>query len=393
MVTFVAKPNTSNMNNLQQIYQQSISFKAIRLIRLDLPQKEQFVSGIGVRNSREALIIEWEDLYGVKGYGECSCRPDPYYSDEFIDGAIVLVEQFVIPFLKEIQSFEALLSILSRIRGWNFTKAAIEMAALQVIEKQTGKSPFNMLETKPLNKVPVGISMGLYTDLGRMKTVVSNALKIGYKRLKFKISPKANTDFFDAVNPMLFESGAYISFDANGSFGPGDLNQLGYFVSTYNSMIEQPFAPDRFDVLLEAKKQYPELFVCFDEEIKSIGDLIKLHRLGVLDEVNLKIGRVGGVMKSLEIIQYCTTHNIPCWIGGMFETGIGRTLNLRMAAHLPNARAHDLSPSDRYFLEDIVQPAIQMTDGLVDMDSLKYCEVQPELLDKYTIASQMFTMR
>ncbi|MBC8754644.1 o-succinylbenzoate synthase [Kordia sp. YSTF-M3] len=373
------------MTQKEDILQLPISFKNIRLIRLNLPQKEQFVSGIGVRNSREALIIEWEDIHGVKGYGECSCRPDPYYSDEFIEGAIALVDQFIVPFLVTNQTFGDLLKLLDKIRGWNFTKAAVEMAALQVIEKNTGKSPFELLQNKPLDHVPVGISLGLYTELDRMKKVVKNALETGYKRLKFKISPNVRIDFFEEINPMLFAADTYVSFDANGSFGENDLEIFNYFANTYQSMIEQPFAPNRFDVLLKAKKENPDVYICYDEEIKSIGDLMKLHHLGLLDEVNLKVGRVGGVMKSIEIIQYCAEHNIPCWIGGMFETGIGRTLNLRMASYLPNARAHDLSPSDRYFLEDIVQPNIEMNNGMVAMQSLQNCEIQSNLIDKYTI--------
>ncbi|EDP96264.1 o-succinylbenzoate synthase [Kordia algicida OT-1] len=375
----------------EEILKLPISYKNIRLIRLNLPQKEQFVSGIGVRNSRKALIIEWEDDNGTKGYGECSCRPDPYYSDEFIEGAIALVNQFIVPFLKQNQTFGDLLKLLDKIRGWNFTKAAVEMAALQVIEQNTGKSPFQLLQNKPLAHVPVGISLGLYTDVDRMKKVVKNALETGYKRLKFKISPKVRVDFFEEINPMLFEADTFVSFDANGSFGENDLDIFHYFANTYQSMIEQPFAPTRFDILSKVKKEHPEIYICYDEEIKSIGDLIKLHHLGMLDEVNLKVGRVGGVMKSIEIIQYCAEHNIPCWIGGMFETGIGRTLNLRMASYLPNARAHDLSPSDRYFLEDIVQPNVQMNNGLVNMESLKNCTIQPNLIDKYTIDQKTLT--
>lgn len=367
------------------IYNLPISFKNIRLIRLNLPQKEQFVSGIGIRKSREALIIEWEDSKGTKGYGECSCRPDPYYSDEFIEGAIALVNQFIVPFLVAEQTFGDLIQLLDKIRGWNFTKAAVEMAALQVIEQNTGRSPFELLENKPLKHVPVGISLGLYTNLDHMKKVVKNALETGYRRLKFKISPNVRIDFFEEINPMLFKADTFVSFDANGSFGEHDLETFNYFANTYQTMIEQPFAPTRFDVLLKAKKENPAVFICYDEELKSIGDVMKLHHLGLLDEVNLKIGRVGGVMKSIEIIQYCTKHNIPCWIGGMFETGIGRTLNLRMASYLPNARAHDLSPSDRYFLEDIVQPNVQMNNGYVAIKSIQNCKVQPELLDKYTI--------
>lgn len=381
------------MKKLEEILQQNISFKSIRLIRLDLPQLAPFVSGIGIRKSREALIIEWEDQNGVKGYGECSCRPDPYYSAEFIEGAIALVKQFIVPFLKKEQNFGDLLRLLDKIRGWNFTKAAVEMAALQVIEQNTGKSPFNTLEHEPLKEVPVGISLGLYTELDHMKKVVDDALETGYRRLKFKISPTVRTDFFDVINPLLFEADTYISFDANGSFGENDLDTFAYFANTYDTMIEQPFAPSRFDVLLKAKEKHPNLFICFDEEIKSIGDVIKLHKLGVLDEVNLKVGRVGGVMKSLEIIQYCKKHHIPCWIGGMFETGIGRTLNLRMASYLPSARAHDLSPSDRYFLEDIIQPSVQMNNGKVNMESLKNCKIKIDLIEKYMIDNQPFILK
>lgn len=375
----------------QKILDQRISFKSINLIRLDLPQKEQFVSGIGVRKSREALIVEWEDANGVKGYGECSCRPDPYYSDEFIEGAIALVKQFIVPHLNETQCFGDLLKLLDKIRGWNFTKAAVEMAALQVIEQNTGVTPFDAFDIEPLEEVPVGISLGLYTDLDHMKRVVTNALETGYRRLKFKVSPKVRIDFFEAINPILKEADTFVSFDANGSFGENDLETFGYFVNTYQTMVEQPFAPSRFDVLLKGKSEYPDLFACFDEEIKSIGDLMKLHQLGVLDEVNLKVGRVGGVMKSLEIIAYCKEHHIPCWIGGMFETGIGRMLNLKMASYLPEARAHDLSPSDRYFLEDVIQPGVQMNEGYVDMKSLGNCEIKPELIAKYTVENHVFT--
>jgi O-succinylbenzoate synthase len=380
------------MNKREEILNQHISFKTLKLIRLNLPQKEQFVSGIGVRNSREALIVEWEDQNGVKGYGECSCRPDPYYSDEFIGGAIKLVEQFIVPFLVKEQSFRDLFTLLDKIRGWNFTKAALEMAALQVIQQNTSSSAFDIMNNDPLIEVPVGISLGLYTDYDQMKKAVQNALETGYKRLKFKISPNVRVDFFDAIAPMLIKADTFISFDANGSFSEKDLELLGYFVRTFESMIEQPFAPGSFDILLKAKQKYPTLFVCFDEEIKSLGDLIKLHHLGALNEVNLKVGRVGGVMKSIDIIEYCTEHDIPCWIGGMFETGIGRMLNLQMASYLPHARAHDLSPSDRYFLEDIIQPGVKMNKGLVDMNSLIDCRIHRELLKKYTIDHHLFTL-
>ena len=233
--------------------------------------------------------------------------------------------------------------------------------------------------------------MGIYQNKHEMKEAVEKNIAAGYRRLKFKISPHVDTTAFDFVNPLLFDSNAVISFDANGSFSHTDLDHFFYFVNTYDTVIEQPFAPSRFDVYLAAKERFPSLKVCFDEEVKSIGDLIKLHQLGAIDELNLKVGRVGGIHNSIEILQYCYKHKIPCWIGGMFETGIGRLLNLQFASYLPNATAHDLSPSARYFLQDIIDPPVTMSEGYVDIAESKKCKIIPELLEKFTISKESFS--
>ncbi|MGB0930220.1 MAG: o-succinylbenzoate synthase [Chitinophagales bacterium] len=369
----------------------SISLQNLQLIVLDVPQKEQFVSGIGKRNSRKTLIVKWTDKEGRIGYGECSCRPDPYYSAEFLDGVVLMIQRFVVPQLQSSQTYADLLQILQKIRGWNFAKSAIEAAAYDVLQQQTTDSLFNALPIHPISKIPTGISMGIYTDKQEMKDAVQKNIAAGYRRLKFKISPNSNTDYFDFVNPLLFNSNVVISFDANGSFSHKDLDKFGYFVNTYNTVIEQPFSPSRFDVYLAAKKKFPNLKVCFDEEVKSIGDVIKLHKLDVLDELNLKVGRVGGITNSIEILQYCYEHKIPCWIGGMFETGIGRLLNLQFASYLPKAAAHDLSPSQRYFMQDIIDPDVKMSkDGYVDIAETKKCRVISELLEKFCISVQSY---
>lgn len=369
----------------------SISLQNLQLILLDVPQKEQFVSGIGKRNSRKTLIVKWSDKEGRIGYGECSCRPDPYYSAEFLDGVVLMIQRFVIPQLQSSQTYFEILHILQKIRGWNFAKSAIEAAAYDILQQQTNHSLFDTLPIQPISKIPSGISMGIYTDKNEMKKAVQKNIAAGYRRLKFKISPNANTRYFDFINPVLFDSNVVISFDANGSFSHKDLDNFGYFVNTYNTVIEQPFSPSRFDVYLAAKRKYPNLKVCWDEEVKSIGDVIKLHKLGVLDELNLKVGRVGGITNSIEILQYCHKHQIPCWIGGMFETGVGRLLNLQFASYLPKAAAHDLSPSQRYFVQDIIDPDVKMSkEGYVDIAEANKCQIIPKLLEKFCISKEEF---
>lgn len=366
---------------------QQVSLQKIELHTLDLPQKNHFVSGIGERKSRRTLIVKWYDTAGRIGYGECSCRPDPYYSAEYLDGAILMIQKFVLPQLKQEQTFGDILHILKKIRGWNFTKAAVEAAAFQIAKQQCDYDLSQDITTKPIDHVPVGISLGIYDDKAEFYDVVQAAIEEGYQRLKFKISPTANTTNFDHINPLLFDNNIYTGFDANGSFFMEHLDELGYFVNTYKTIIEQPLPPSRFDVYLAAKERYADLRICADEEVKNIGDLIKLHQLGAIDELNLKVGRVGGISASVEILNYCQQHDLSCWIGGMFETGIGRLLNLEFASYLPQAKAHDLSPSARYFHEDIISPEVTMNKGFIDKKAMfDTCAIQTDIMQKYTVA-------
>jgi len=366
------------------LVEQTISLQEIVLHKIDLPQRNSFTSGIGKRKSREALIIKWVDMEGRVGFGECACRPDPYYSAEYLNAAIDLIQKFIIPLLKPYQTYGEVLDILKRIRGWNFTKGAVEAAIFQIAQLQSGFDLSTSIHATPIADVPVGISIGIYKDKMECYDVVQQAIEDGFQRLKFKISPTVDTDVFDYINPLLFDHKIHTGFDANGSFYIPDLDQLTYFVDTYQTIIEQPLPPHRFDVYLAAKKKMPTLRVCADEEVKHIGDLIKLHQLQAIDELNLKVGRVGGITNSIEILNYCHDHGIPCWIGGMFETGIGRLVNLEFASYLPQAKAHDLSPSARYFMEDIIDPEVTMEKGFVNIKALQKCKVQLDVLEKYT---------
>ena len=365
---------------------QEITLDRLELYFLDLPQKIVFKSGIGTRKSKETLIVKWVDRDGRVGYGECSCRPDPYYSDEFLAASLLLIQKFIAPKLNSAQAYAEVLAIFKQIRGWNFTKSAVEAAMFQIAKQLEGDS-FSLqhhLQATAIKEVPVGISLGIYEDIGQFKAVIEEAINDGYKRLKFKIAPTVKTQIFDQINPTLFDNNIHVSFDANGSYSASNIKKLGYFVETYSTHIEQPTAPDRFDVLLTAKALFPSLKVCFDEEVKNMGDLVKLKSLGVIDELNLKIGRVGGISNSVELLNYCYAQAIPCWLGGMFETGIGRLQNLELAAFLPNATAHDLSPSSRYFKEDIISPQIEMKNGLIDVANAMKSKVEEKIIEKYT---------
>lgn len=363
--------------------QKSISLAQLDLFILNIPRKEVFVSGIGKRVHKVALIVRWTDLEGNVGYGEASCRPDPYFSAEFTAGAKMLIEQFITPHLKAHQTYGEVLEILNRVRGWNFTKAAVEYAMHDLIAKRDGETIFDDWGRTPQENVPIGISIGILPDLPAYERIIQQSISDGFRRLKFKISP----GFPTAVSDLMYSyrDQAYMSFDANGTFYEKDLNSLEQFLR-FDHAIEQPFPPHRYDILRQAKERFPQLKICFDEEVTGLGDLTKLHALDVIDELNIKPGRVGGLYQSIQIADYGQQHGIPCWVGGMFETGIGRALNLQVAAHLPGAVAHDLSTPARYFERGIVkEPLVMDADGYISLAQAKRVEVDEGAFEGFRV--------
>jgi O-succinylbenzoate synthase len=128
--------------------------------------------------------------------------------------------------------------------------------------------------------------------------------------------------------------------------------------------------------------------ICLDESIRSAADVELAHALGACRVVNVKIGRVGGYGEVLRIHEAARRLGIPLWCGGMLEAGVGRAHNVA-AASLPGfSKPGDTSSSSRYFEEDIVDPPLEATGGLMPVPGGPGIgvHVRPEVLSRYTTA-------
>ncbi len=347
---------------------EKITLQTIELMEVAVPQIEPFRSAIGIRNERQALFVRWIDADRNWGIGECSCRPDPFYNCEFVNGAIAVIRDYVFPALNTTNSIGDVLSALSRVRGWNFTASAVLDAVFDLRRRMGKPDPLDLWQGEKITRIPAGISLGIFDTESAAVERVQAAIENGYHRVKLKIKPGMDLAPLAAIRESFPD--VYIGFDANGSCGESDWAFLKAVADFRPAMLEQPFDPHRIDLCRELKNRLPQLRICLDESITNIGDLISAHQLNALDEVNIKPGRVGGIVETLKIRQYCFENELPCWVGGMFETGIGRLANLRVAAGIPGAKAHDLSPSNRYFKLDVVKQPITMdSQGFISLEN------------------------
>jgi len=355
-----------------------ISLRQIELLTVALPQKETFRSAIGFRSERQALLVKWFDGDRNYGIGECSCRPDPYFNGEFVSGAIEVIEKFIAPSLTPQMTVQQLHTLAQKVRGWPFTVAALTDAAFDLLRRNGEKDLLDLYPANRIDNIPVGISLGLFESERAALERVEKAVDQAYRRIKMKVAPGMNPQTVIAIRETYPD--LYLGLDANGSFSPDDKLLLAQLSEARPNMLEQPFPPNRLDWVRWLKEQFPTFAVCLDESITCLGDLITAQKMGAIDELNIKPGRVGGQIETTHILDYCRDNQIPAWVGGMFESGIGRYANLRVAAFLDRAKAHDLSPSSRYFKKDLVHFPLEMTDGLISI-----AQDQPVKIDEDAI--------
>jgi o-succinylbenzoate synthase len=111
---------------------------------------------------------------------------------------------------------------------------------------------------------------------------------------------------------------------------------------------------------LQAQLRTP---LCLDESIHNVHHARAALELKACGIINIKLGRVGGHSEARRVEELCRQRSIPVWCGGMLETGIGRAHNIAMSSLPGFVLPGDVSASQRYWEEDIIDPEVELTRG------------------------------
>ncbi len=370
-----------------------LDIKRITLREIHLRLREPFRISSGVVQDRRIMLIEIEEKSGAVGWGECVAGEFPNYTPETIDTAWFACTQWLIPRLfaaGPIQP-EAVLGLFDAdIRGHNMAKAGLEMAIWALAAEQDGVALARLLGGTR-SKVATGISIGIQRSPQALAEKAQQARAEGYRKIKCKIKPGTDLVFLEAVRHSAGEE-IGIMADANSAYTLENIAQLQALDDLGLMMIEQPLAWDDLREHAELQKQL-RTPICLDESITCPERARDMHMMGSGRIINIKPGRVGGLYASLQIHNYCREHGIPVWCGGMLESGIGRAHNVALAS-LPNfTLPGDISPSARYWAEDIVEPEWTMENGFVavpnDIPGLGV-KVRRSLVEKLTHRAEEF---
>jgi len=365
--------------------------RAVELRLVSLPLVRPFRTSFGQETEKVCIVarVETDD---AEGWGECVASPEPGFSEEFNEGAWSVIREFLAPALFRAGdvSAEELDGAFAFVRGNPMAKATLIDAVLDAELRAGGASLARYLGAER-DRVACGVSVGIAPTAEGLVEEIGSYLAEGYRRIKLKIQPGLDVERVAPVREAYPE--VPLSVDANAAYTLEDAGTFLALDAFGLLMVEQPLHHE--DLVDHAElQQRIRTDICLDESIRSATGAEAALRLGSCRVVNIKQGRVGGLLEARRVHDVCRSRGVPVWCGGMLETGIGRAANLALAALPGFTLPGDTSASRRYFHEDLTEPIEMDSDGTMAVpqgpglgveprpERLTACTVRKELLRK-----------
>jgi len=330
---------------------------------VELPLVFPFETSFGREETKTCVLVRlFAD--GLEGWGEAPAASAPLYNEETVGTAWHVLETFILPLVlgRDIAHPSAFPPLVRHLRRHHMAKAGVEAALWHLHTQARGISLARALGGTR-ERVEVGVSLGIEPTTDLLLQRVEAFLQRGYRRIKIKIKPGWDVAPVRAIRRTF--GTVRLQVDANSAYTPDQATLLRDLDDYDLLLIEQPLGED--DIVeharLQAQLRTP---LCLDESIVTPDEARQALQIGACRIINIKAARLSGLTAAVATHDLCQRAGAPVWCGGLLETGIGRAANLALAS-LPNfSLPADLSASDRYFHEDVIDPPVTLNqDGTI----------------------------
>jgi O-succinylbenzoate synthase len=330
----------------------------ITLREIRMPLVHPFETSFGRTTERRILLVEVEEN-GAAGWGEVTCGERPFYNEEWVDAAWLILRDFVAPRVlhTEIASAAEVAARSAHIRGHRMARGGLEAATWDLEARQFGMPLWKHIGGS-LTQIDCGVSIGIQGTADELLRLIEREVQAGYQRIKMKIKPGWDVDVVRQVRAAFPD--IRLMADANSAYTLADTAHLKQLDEFNLMMIEQPLSHDDIidHAILQAQLDTP---ICLDECIRTARHAEQAIEMQAGRIINIKLGRVGGFSEALLVHNVARAHGVPVWCGGMLESGIGRAHNIALSTLANFILPGDVSASKRYWMQDIVRPPVEVS--------------------------------
>jgi L-alanine-DL-glutamate epimerase-like enolase superfamily enzyme len=309
------------------------------------------------------VFLRLETDGGILGYG-CAA-PERVITGETAESTLQRYHQLLEP---EVVGSDPLhwARTLARLRELEVPPAAlagVDMALLDLMGKIAGIPLYQLLggyRDQILTSVTVGILPEAET-VERARDLVGQ----GFLALKIKGGSDVEQDITrlrrvrEVVGPRI-----QLRFDANQGYTPEQARQfLGGVEGLALAVLEQP-TPKQMPEALGRLTAETGVAIMADESLMGLRDVFRLGRGELVDMLNVKLMKVGGIAVALDILGAARSARLDIMVGCMDEAALAIAAGLHFALARPGIRYADLD-GHLDLIDDPSAGSVLLKDGML----------------------------
>ena len=306
--------------------------------RVELPLHETSYKWSGGKSVTvfDSTIVRVETDEGLVGHGEvCPLGPAylPAYAEGVRAGLGVLAPRLLGEDPLQLERLNRRMD--AALKGHPYVKTGIDVACWDILGQAAGLPVCDLLGGR------YGVDVHLYRAISQdepdaMAARVAGYRAEGYRRFQLKVGgdPDVDIDRIHAVAATL-QKGDRLVADANTGWTQHEAMRVIKGVRDVDVYIEQPCLS--YEECLSVRRHCAHPFV-LDENIDSIDVLLRARADLAMDVVNLKISKLGGLTRTVQLRDLC----VSMGIGMTLEDSWGGDITTAAIAHLAHSTPTEL---------------------------------------------------
>ena len=281
-----------------------------------------FIIARGGSSEHRTVVVKVSDGDGYEGSGEAA--PSRFYGET--PETVIAALGRIAAALEGTSSWslEAVEAEMNRAIGRNGSaKSAVSAALHDLMAKRLGVPLWKLWGLDPAAAPPSSFTIAIAPDDETLRARVAEARE--YPILKVKLGTDRDAQIIRTVR--LAAPDKILRVDANAAWTPKHALRMIELCLDYGvEFVEQPLPPHDLEGLRFVRDRSP-LPIVADESCIVATDVARLA--GVVDGINIKLSKCGGLREALKMIATARAHGMLVMCGCMIET----TLGIAAAAH------------------------------------------------------------
>lgn len=319
-----------------------MKIKEIEAWEVKMGLKEPYTIAYESISSANCVFLCIKTDKNINGFG-CAA-PDLKITNESTETVLKDCEEVIKSILRGVDPLRIafqLSKIQKQLKGKPSTMAMVDMALYDILGKSAGLPVYKLLGGFR-QQIKTSITIGILPVQETLQKA-SECIKKGFKALKIKGGRNVEIDIERILKVREVVGKAIeIRFDANQGYTVED--SLHFFKATRSArveLIEQPTPKGRPNFLGKVT-QNVSIPVMADESLMDTRDAFRLARRQLVDMVNIKLMKCGGISEALHINAVARAANLEAMVGCMDEAALGIAAGLHFALARPNVMYADL---------------------------------------------------